>query len=212
LAYGRNPAPGRRPKEQHNENNSTVPTMPKYENMVPEVVVTVNEGPTPKHEEERRDNAEFQEAYVEIVNPLCSNGEIELYQPPAFEDPSCNGENENMTDAEEMGGGSGSGQQTWKCGECNTVYVDAEEYKHHMLVAHQKVVVIQKDGINTKIKRQLCPHCNTWQTQLQRHVRRAHTFERPFACNICPRKYSEKYALDSHIRKIHMKPKRKSMK
>lgn len=50
---------------------------------------------------------------------------------------------------------------------------------------------------------QECGASYVTKTNLNHHIRRAHTNVRPFVCTICNKGFSQQYELTSHTRKVH---------
>ena len=79
------------------------------------------------------------------------------------------------------------------CNECGKCFKNQILLKQHKLHTHTKNVICPHEGCG----RGFCGENEKYQVHL-----RSHTGEKPFQCNLCGAKYSNKTSLNSHI-KIH---------
>ncbi|KAI5630849.1 hypothetical protein NE865_16441 [Phthorimaea operculella] len=118
-----------------------------------------------------------------------------------------------------------------KCPECPNVYTRKAYMVNHYRVVHSKNYrfycnICQKGLLNStrfkqhmayvhegrmREKNKICYVCGRgfYDNRILENHMRTHTGERPFGCAHCDAKFTQKVALDSHVKFIHMKNKRK---
>nr|XP_026483108.1 zinc finger and BTB domain-containing protein 41-like isoform X2 [Vanessa tameamea] len=82
------------------------------------------------------------------------------------------------------------------CEKCSRYFLNGYRLRQHQARTHDKIA---------PIKKKICPHCGrAFETNriLNNHVR-THTGERPFVCDVCSAKFTQKTALVVHQRSIH---------
>ncbi|XP_050360127.1 zinc finger protein 436-like [Nymphalis io] len=82
------------------------------------------------------------------------------------------------------------------CEKCSRYFLTGYRLRQHQARTHDKI---------EPIKDKICPHCGrAFSTNriLNNHIR-THTGERPFVCDICSSKFTQKTALVVHKRSIH---------
>ncbi|XP_047542886.1 zinc finger protein 37-like [Vanessa atalanta] len=82
------------------------------------------------------------------------------------------------------------------CEKCSRYFLNGYRLRQHQARTHDKIA---------PIKKKICPHCGrAFETNriLNNHIR-THTGERPFVCDVCSAKFTQKTALVVHQRSIH---------
>ncbi|KAI5637206.1 zinc-finger double domain-containing protein [Phthorimaea operculella] len=89
------------------------------------------------------------------------------------------------------------GKSRYQCADCNKLFTNNTHMKDHIRYHHEGQV---------KERKHICKVCGRGFTDkqiLENHIR-THTGERPFECPHCPAKFTQKFPLVVHMKKIHM--------
>ncbi|KAI5637208.1 zinc-finger double domain-containing protein [Phthorimaea operculella] len=90
------------------------------------------------------------------------------------------------------------GKTRYHCNDCDRSFTNNTNLQYHLKYHHEA---------RARERKHLCTICGRGFTEkktMENHVR-THTGERPFECPHCESKFAQKYAMHTHVKKIHMK-------
>ncbi|CAH0404108.1 unnamed protein product [Chilo suppressalis] len=89
-------------------------------------------------------------------------------------------------------------QSPYHCHYCDKDFLNRTRYRDHMKYSHEGM---------EKVKNKLCNICGRGfaaNRTLVNHIR-THSGERPFECEYCNARFSQKHAMQSHVNYVHLK-------
>lgn len=104
-----------------------------------------------------------------------------------------------------------SNKVLFECSECSKKFTLKNSLSKHL--KENCKVVKSKEGYTAKYRKKrgkknyICTECSRdckSNSELLNHMR-VHTKERPFSCKVCSKSYTQKSAVNAHIRRVHLK-------
>ena len=97
----------------------------------------------------------------------------------------------------------------FKCGTCLFLFQSEDALKEHVIAVHEKAT---KTKLSQEMEATTCEFCgkliqgrcsNSLKVNLQSHVVRLHTKDKPFKCHLCPREFVTALAYSHHHTRVH---------
>jgi len=85
-------------------------------------------------------------------------------------------------------------QVAYKCSECMKVFLNENQLKEHVKIAHEDLQTLMGATCVEAVPRS---------ARLHRHIRRVHSIKSPFECTECLKAFTKSSALESHIKFAH---------